>query len=636
MIREPSDDRTTPEVWDGALPDVWDGAVPSEEALKEEDDQGFERLYGRSPEDLKGPGQSHADRSKRNDKLPHDLGWIGHGVLPFACIAMVCSLLFFLYDVRSVFLPGSLELKWIGVCFVVATVLTARYARLGGGMFSAGFYSSLLAFVTILVMAFSPWEAPQVGMIGPLSNAVIIGIVWRFAGRLTTLLSKDLDPEDEPDERLFGLERLEMERLERLRDGERASIYEIGRRARRRRQSREGSDPRQARLAVLRLSALGLVIFALGEPALLAGHELAAQRALGAMIVFLASGALILGAASSMHNAERLKDLGGEPALWGIAGRLAVVTVCMVVVLSVALTTPGLSLRGRGDIAPVTPNWWVEETETSRGSEPQPDEGAEARSEQSEGDRQARESGDGDAGEEQGAQGAEGDAGPESDTSGASDASGSSDSSDGADGGQDGDSSLDPGSAAAVLARLGHWLKWPLLVAVALVALISAWRSAGHWSSLLKAFWQGFWNSLRGAWAGLFRFGFFRRSEGRGADGKGLRPPRDLSTVFKDLDGLLDLEPREAVLVAYGRMLDVWRAAGHQPAENQTPAELVVSLPRSLAAVREPSGRLTDIYVRAAFGHQPTPVEDRRAAVDVLRELRQILLIDPGPAGPRL
>ncbi|HEY0410650.1 MAG TPA: hypothetical protein VGE42_10330, partial [Candidatus Dormibacteraeota bacterium] len=58
-----------------------------------------------------------------------------HVVVPAAIIAMVAALLFYLLEVRAVFLGGGTGFKLVGLCFSAATVLTARYSRVStGGM----------------------------------------------------------------------------------------------------------------------------------------------------------------------------------------------------------------------------------------------------------------------------------------------------------------------------------------------------------------------------------------------------------------------------------------------------------------------------------------------------------------------
>ena len=61
-----------------------------------------------------------------------------HVVVPAAVIAMVASLLFYLVDVRSAFLGGGPQLKWIGFCFAAATVLIERYGHREGDAISRG------------------------------------------------------------------------------------------------------------------------------------------------------------------------------------------------------------------------------------------------------------------------------------------------------------------------------------------------------------------------------------------------------------------------------------------------------------------------------------------------------------------
>ena len=63
---------------------------------------------------------------------------IHHAVVPAAIIAMVASLLFYLVDVRSAFLGGGPQLKWVGFCFVMGTVLIERYGRASSDAESQG------------------------------------------------------------------------------------------------------------------------------------------------------------------------------------------------------------------------------------------------------------------------------------------------------------------------------------------------------------------------------------------------------------------------------------------------------------------------------------------------------------------
>ena len=70
--------------------------------------------------------------------------FIHHVVVPAAVIAMVASFLFYLVDVRSAFLGGGPQLKWVGFCFVMATVLIERYGRSHGDSELQGCYTIAL------------------------------------------------------------------------------------------------------------------------------------------------------------------------------------------------------------------------------------------------------------------------------------------------------------------------------------------------------------------------------------------------------------------------------------------------------------------------------------------------------------
>ena len=79
-----------------------------------------------------------------------------HAVVPAAVIAMVASLLSYLVDVRSAFLGGGPQLKWIGFCFAVATVLIERYRRVSGDTDTQGCYTAVLGVATVSVMLIVP------------------------------------------------------------------------------------------------------------------------------------------------------------------------------------------------------------------------------------------------------------------------------------------------------------------------------------------------------------------------------------------------------------------------------------------------------------------------------------------------
>jgi len=79
-----------------------------------------------------------------------------HVVIPAAIIAMVTAFLFYLLEVRSVFLGGATGFKQVGLCFSAATVLIARYSRVSGSGLDEGpgqgCYTVALAVATLLFM----------------------------------------------------------------------------------------------------------------------------------------------------------------------------------------------------------------------------------------------------------------------------------------------------------------------------------------------------------------------------------------------------------------------------------------------------------------------------------------------------
>ncbi len=578
-----------PDVWDGAEPDA---AMDAEAPPDLESDPGeLELVYG-GIETRDEPVAGHRAGSVARDRTDAEAAsasavLIGHLVIPAAAIAMVSSLLFFFYDLRSVYLPGSNQLKWVGFCFVFAAVLIARYGRMAGGAIPPSLYSGGLVVATVVTMSISPWEAPEVGLLGPITNLLIIAVIWRFSRRLTISLSGDLDPHDEPERRLFGLERLEMERLKKSHAAGPVSVYELGRR-RRRAERKKSGDPEQAIRSVIALILVGLLLFALGEPILLAGHPAAAQHALGAMILFLLSSALLLSAASSMRNISRLRALGTKASLAGIGGRLMATAVFMVVLLAVTLTTPGLSFTGSGQIIALEAEGPGVEGGDDRGS------AEDSPSEDVTRDTEAQRSQDF---QENQAQGGETEAASGSQAQSAS-------------------------AVVQTMGSLGSYLRWPVLFLAALLILFAIWRLTPTLLALWKdgklgAMFSSLLDGLRRLLANLLPT-FKSRSGSAGAKGSRAK----IGVSFEGLEGLAQLAPQEAVLNAYGRMLNAWALAGFEPAENLTPTEKVASLPGSLKGMREPCGKLTEIYLRSAFGDQPTPASDRQQVIVQLQQLR--------------
>ncbi len=510
---------------------------------------------------------------------------INHAVIPAATIAMVAALLFFLLDVRSVFLTGTEALKWVGFCFVTATVLIARYGRASANAERQGCYTLALAGATVVAMTVSPWANPSGGYSGSVVNLLIILVVWRFATRLTHRLSFEGAHIKNPRPRLYGVERLRLEQWQN--SNPETNPSDPGEAPKPGSKTRESGD--NPVIPVARLTAAGLLAFALGEPFLLAGPPATGERALGAMIAFLLASGVVLAAGSGLGTLRRVRALGGRASLTMLPGRVAAAGGVMVMLAALALTLPGIDVRGTGALRPASPGSGTEggdsgQAEDEGGDSEQPQKTAESQGEASSNDRKP--------GSETSAQQARG-----------------------------------PSRAAASLvgqmAELGKWLRYVVIVLAALFALWGLWwflnhlASAGGWlsrtmTSLLKRLrlsLAGFLQQLNSGLARLFR----RRSRSRGA------PQAD---PFADWEALRSLQPREGIVAAYSRLLAAFELLDHPRRERQTPYEFLASVPGRLTRLSDPARGLTEVYVKAAYSGTSVDEADRKRALDALEEIR--------------
>ncbi|MEM7587656.1 MAG: hypothetical protein AAF560_29990, partial [Acidobacteriota bacterium] len=386
---------------------------------------------------------------------------INHVVMPVATIAMVSALLFFLLDLRSISFGGSQTLKWVGFWFVTATVLIARYSHMTQDKERQGCYTVALTAATIAVMTVAPWESPPDGLAGPLVNVVIVLGIWRFASRLVAALSLEgQSVASKP--RLYGTERQQLEAWRKAQghsapSEDRSEPIELM--TRRNPYARPNS-------AIIRLAALGLVIFAVGEPFLLNGPPAIGERALAAMIVFLFATGLVLACGAAIDTLQRVRKLRGEVSLAKLPGRTLAAALVMVMVLAVALAMPGLEYQG-------TSATRQQGTSSADGSGDQGRGHGNDQEDASSGDSRhsddATSSGDGQGSREseQGRHSGEPESGSQQTQS--SDAQPS----------EAGDSTPAPslsGGLISSLAELGQWLRWPFYLAVAVLALMGLWR----------------------------------------------------------------------------------------------------------------------------------------------------------------
>ncbi|HEX3529462.1 MAG TPA: DUF4129 domain-containing protein [Thermoanaerobaculia bacterium] len=484
-----------------------------------------------------------------------------HVVVPAAIIAMVTAFLFYLLELRSVFLEGGAGFKQVGLCFSVATVLIARYGRVSGTDDSQSGYTAALALATLLFMLTRSSGASFV------PNVLIILAVWRFATSVTRALSLEGELDPRPKEhRLYGLERLRFEAFRRRQQLEKPLAWGT-----RRTPTQKPDAHGNPVAAVARLAALALLGFAIGEPFLLRAAPEVAERALADVIVFLFATGLVLAAGSAAGTLRHTLRQGGRVSPGVLPTRLALAALLAVAVLAAALAIPGVHFKGQGRLRstnlPGKTGPGENQTDGRRSSNAKSD----TPDAQPRGSRTApRQQPDPDAEDDSGetAQAAE--------------------------------------TLVNALSSLGKLLRIPLLLGIPILVLLALLRLGPllpSWSDLMAR--------LR-TW--LSRFLPKRKPR-----------PAPVIDPFADLGSLAALPPHEAILAAYARLLAALNQAGHPRPERTTPYEHLAALPARLKPLAAPARRVTDIYVVTAYGNgKPTPA-DREQAVGALVEIQGLL-----------
>jgi hypothetical protein len=496
-----------------------------------------------------------------------------HVAVPAALIAMVAAFLSYLVDVRSTFVGAGPQLKWIGFCFAVATVLIERHRRTSGDEDSQGVYTIALGLATISVMMIEPWETRPVGMGERLANLLIIAAVWRFATQVTKGMSPEVGRPAWTASRLYGVERLKAEAWQRQKALETGGEPP--------RPQKEAEIPPNPAAAIGRLAALALLAFALGEPFLLRGTPEIGVRALAAVIIFLFSTGVVLAAGSSLDAHRRVENEGGWVSPHLVPARMALAGILLAVVLAAALAMPGLHFQGTG--SPPPPR------DRGRPSDQASEKGIEAKR----GAQDPRTGGEGGrtSGEEAGK-------GPRADSGSGSKPS----------------PALTGPAAELVrlLAIAGKWLIIPVVLALIAAGLWVLYRLL----PLLAGRWGKMTDRLRNLLSRLLeRFRWSRRSPGAVA----------LADPFAKLDSLSLLSPREAVLAAYQRFLLLLEVQGYARPPKSTPYEVLHALPFTFRKIAEPVETLTELYVQAAYSEEPLDPGDGERAIFLLKGMRGLL-----------
>jgi len=507
-----------------------------------------------------------------------------HIIVPAAVIVMVSAFLFFLLDIRSVFLGGTASLKRVGFFFAAATVLIARYGKVHAIKKRQSIYTAILALATIRAMMFYSG-----GMAGTLVNIVVVFLVWRFATGVTNNLDMEEDQEpvtDKYQQRLYGMERLKHEEVERQFNLN-PDRYTPGKKRDEKKEKKgffrkwfQGPDAHgNPAKSVARLAMMAVISFALGEPVILSGPPEVGERALGAVIVFLLSAGIVLAAASSAGTYRHTRQSGGEPPIGMVPVKIAAAVFLSVVILAGGLAVPGIQYKGSGLIQPKKfsrTGGSIKGKEDSRSQSPDR-EGKQSRQDNDSTSKKGEKTQNQDSRDQSGSQ------------SGA-------------------------GSVTDFFAAIGKLLLIPLalvLIVLIIYSLVKLWPALKLWRS-------GLLDRIRKLLE-KFKSLFKARRSGRDAGAPAqIDPLALLSTIHT-------LPPREAILTAYNCLLAFFAGIGHQRQKRLTPYEFLYSLPERLQYLAEPTAKLTELYVGTAYSRRsPTP-EDSKKALAALSRLQHLI-----------
>ena len=166
----------------------------------------------------------------------------------------------------------------------------------------------------------------------------------------------------------------------------------------------------------------------------------------------------------------------------------------------------------------------------------------------------------------------------------------------------------------SAVAGLCQWLRWPLIVLGVLVGAWLAWRFA----PVLRRGLRQLWASVSTFWSGWFEGwrAWWRRRR------RATRSARRRDDPLADWRDLESAPPRDAVLGAYGRMLDALEVLDHPRSPEHTPLDLLARWPAPWRDGRAAARRLTDVYLQAAYAPDAVPEAARREALTALADLR--------------
>lgn len=176
------------------------------------------------------------------------------------------------------------------------------------------------------------------------------------------------------------------------------------------------------------------------------------------------------------------------------------------------------------------------------------------------------------------------------------------------------DSQGGPGSLFQFAASLGRWLLLPLILFLggAFIYAVAKLKPKFRVLSGLREFLRRLRERLR----------LSRRSPGEGEEAP---DTPSWGEIAKTLSGFQSLPPRQSILKAYEALCLFFSLLGHRRPANNTPYEVLRSLPRRFEFLKDPAASLTDLYVAAAYGSSPPTALEARSAEESIKTISGLI-----------
>ncbi len=184
-------------------------------------------------------------------------------------------------------------------------------------------------------------------------------------------------------------------------------------------------------------------------------------------------------------------------------------------------------------------------------------------------------------------------------------------------GNSQGDQGPDSGQSGSVfdfIASLGKWLIIPLIllsVGVGVLALVKLWPHLKERRLGIRNLFQNLWDRLKS----LSRL---RRKKVK------TKVPSQ-KNLMKSLDTIKDLSPRETILSAYDFLQAFFKLLGHSRPADNTPHEILKSLPSRFDFLAGPSAALTELYINTVYSQKLVTNSESKEALDMIYKVKNLI-----------